>query len=270
MSKPFRDLHARGNPFILANAWDIGTARLFASLGAQALATSSGAHAFTLGRSDLGTVTRDEALAHAQDIVSATSLPVSGDFENGFGDAPDVLEETVKLSAEIGLAGISIEDISFPDTQPYGFDHAVERIQAASAMARALPDDFVLVARADGFMHGLYDLDEAIRRIQAFETAGADCVYVPYLKDLATVEKVCRSVSVPVNVGISTVENLNLKDFAQAGAARISLGMAMATATHTILHNLSTSMFADGDFAGLGTNLSYETIDECMTRGRMT
>ena len=152
MPQTFRDLHARGNPFILANAWDIGTARLFAGLGAKALATSSGAHAFTLGRSDLGTLTRDEALAHAEAIVSATSLPVSGDFENGFGDAPDVLDETIKLSAEIELAGILIEDISPVDAQPHSFDLSVERIRAASAAARALPKDFVLVARADGFM----------------------------------------------------------------------------------------------------------------------
>lgn len=154
-----------------------------------------------MGRSDLETLTRDEALAHADAIVSATSLPVSGDFENGFGDAPDVLEETIKLSAEIELAGISIEDISPVDAQPYSFDLSVERIRAASAAARALPKDFVLVARADGFMYGAYDIDEAIRRIQAFEAAGADCVYIPYLKDIETVAKVCSSVSIPVKFG---------------------------------------------------------------------
>lgn len=268
MSQSFRDLHARNNPFILANAWDKGTAALFAGLGAKALATSSGAHAFTLGRSDLGRVTRDEALDHAQSIVSATALPVSGDFENGFGDTPDVLEETVRLSAEIGLAGISIEDISYPDVQPYGFELAVDRIKAASAAARALPKDFVLVARADGFMNGLYDLAESIRRIQAFEAAGADCVYIPYLQDLETVRKVCNSVSIPVNVGISTVEHVSLREFADAGVARISMGMAMATATHTTLHNLCTDMFEEGSFAKLGENLSYETIDDCIARGR--
>ena len=226
MSLSFRNLHSAGNPFILANAWDRGSACLLAGLGAKALATSSGAHAFTMGRPDLGTVTRDEALAHAEDIVSATSLPVSGDFENGFGDAPDILEETVKLSAAIGLAGISIEDISLTDMKPYGFDLAVERIQAASATARALPKDFILVARADGFMHGTYDLDEGIRRIQAIETAGADCVYIPFLHTLEAVAKVCRSVSIPVNVGISTVEGISLQEFANAGVARVSLGMA--------------------------------------------
>lgn len=267
MPHTFRDLHARGNPFILANAWDIGTARLFAGMGAKALATSSGAHAFTLGRSDFGTITRDEALAHAQHIVSATSLPVSGDFENGFGDAPDIVEETIRLSSEIGLAGISVEDIDPADAQPYNFDLSVERIRAASAAAKALPGDFVLVARADGFMYGAYSIDEAIKRIQAFEAAGADCVYVPYLNDLATVTKVCGSVSIPVNVGISTVEDVSLAEFAKAGAARISLGMAMATATHTVLYNLSAGMFEHGDFAGLGANLSYETIDTCMKKG---
>lgn len=267
MSKSFRELHTPGSPFILANAWDKGTAGLFAGLGAKALATSSGAHAFTLGRSDLGTVTREEALAHAESIVSATSLPVSGDFENGFGDAPDILEETVKLSAEVGLAGISIEDISLPDIQPYEFELAVERIRAASAAARALPEDFFLVARADGFMHGLYDLDESIRRIQAFEQAGADCVYVPYLNDLEAVKLVCNSVSIPVNVGISSVETVSLQQFSDAGVARISLGMAMATATHTALHDISSNMFKHGDFSKLGDSLSYEAIDACMTKG---
>ena len=270
MPLSYRDLHARGNPFILANAWDVGTACLFAGMGAKALATSSGAHAFTLGRPDLGMVTRDEALAHAEAIVSATSLPVSGDFENGFGDAPDTLEETVRLSAEIGLAGISIEDMSYPDVQAYDFDLSVERIKAASAAAKALPRDFVLVARADGFMNDLYDLNEAIRRIQAFESAGADCVYVPILNDLDTVKRVCGSVSVPVNIGITTVEHVSLQEFARAGAARISLGMAMATAANTTLHNLSIRMFEHGDFSPLSDNLSFKTIDACVARGRST
>ena len=187
----FRDLHQSGNPFILANVWDKGTACLLAGMGAQALATSSGAHAFSMGRADMGNITRDESLAHAQDILSATSLPVSGDFENGFAHDPETIEETVKLSAEIDLAGISIEDMSLPDLQPYEFDLAVERIRAASAKARTLANDFVLVARADGYMHGAYDLEEAIRRIRAFESAGADCVYVPYLRDLESVVRVC-------------------------------------------------------------------------------
>ena len=134
----FRDLHKPGDPFILANAWDAGSARMLAALGAEAIATSSAAHAFTLGRPDGGTVTRDEALAHAQDIVAAVNVPVSGDFENGFGHSPDECAETVRLAAEVGLAGISIEDAAVPDDKAYPFGEAVERIRAAAAAARAL------------------------------------------------------------------------------------------------------------------------------------
>ena len=137
MPTTFRDLHQRNTPFILANAWDAGSAKMLAGLGAQAIATSSGAHAFTLGRPDMGTLTRDEALSHAQDLIAAVTIPVSGDFENGFGDDPDTCAETVRLAGEIGLAGISIEDVALPATAAYDFDLAVERIRAAAAAARA-------------------------------------------------------------------------------------------------------------------------------------
>ncbi len=168
-----RALHQKGNPFTLCNAWDNGSAKVLAALGAQALATSSAAHAFTLGHPD-GAITRDLALSHAADIVAATPLPVSGDFENGFGDDPETCAETVRMACEAGLAGISIEDTMLPGDGAYEFDLAVERIRAASDAARALPRDFVLVARADGIMQGSYDLDEALRRLVAFEAAGAD------------------------------------------------------------------------------------------------
>ncbi|MGB0843815.1 MAG: isocitrate lyase/PEP mutase family protein [Alphaproteobacteria bacterium] len=268
MTKSFRELHCQGKPFILANAWDKGSACLFAGLGAEALGTSSGAHAFSMGRSDLGNITRDEALSHAQDIISATTLPVSGDFENGFGDTPDVMEETVKLSAEIGLSGISIEDISYPDNQAYEFDLAVERIHAASSKAKSISKDFVLVARADGFMHELYDLDESIRRIQAFEAAGADCVYVPFISDLEAVTRVCNSVSVPVNVGIETIKTISMTQLADANVARVSLGMAMAIATFTTIHKISSDMFDRGDFSKFCDSHSYELLDDCISKGR--
>ena len=160
----FRALHRPGNPFILANAWDAGSAKMLTALGAEAIATSSAAHAFTLGRPDMGHVTRDEALAHAAELVAAVTVPVSGDFENGFGEDPDTCAETVRLAYEVGLAGISIEDTALPADTPYERDIAIERIRAASAAARALPGDFVLVARADGVMNGQYDLDEALAR----------------------------------------------------------------------------------------------------------
>jgi len=180
----FRDLHQSGNPFILANVWDAGSARMLAGLGAKALATSSAAHAFTLGRPDGGTVTLDEALTHAQEIVAATTLPVQGDFENGFGDDPETCAETVKLAAEVGLAGICIEDTALPSEEPYDFDLAVERIKAAVSAARALPSDFVLTARADGVLMGGYDTDEAIKRLKAFCAVGADCLYAPMVTDM--------------------------------------------------------------------------------------
>ena len=196
----FRDLHKPGHPFILANAWDAGSAKMLAGLGAPAIATSSAAHVFTLGRPDGGHVTRDEALAHAADLVAAVDVPVSGDFENGFGHAPEVCAETVRLSAEVGLAGISIEDAALPDDRAYPFDEAVERIRAAAAAARALPRDFVLVARADGVMNGHYDIEEALRRIRAFDDAGADCLYVPMPKTVADLQRVIAATETPVNV----------------------------------------------------------------------
>ncbi len=196
----FRDLHRKGDPFILANAWDAGSARMLAALGAPAIATSSAAHAFTLGRPDGGTVTRDEALAHAEALVAAVSVPVSGDFENGFAHDPDGVAETVRLAAEVGLAGISIEDAALPDNKAYTRDEAVERIRAAVSAARALPRDFVLVARADGVMNGHYDIDEALARIRAFDEAGADCLYVPLPKTVDDLKRVIAATEKPVNV----------------------------------------------------------------------
>ncbi len=175
----FHDLHQQGC-FVIPNPWDRGSARMMAALGARALATSSAAHAFTLGRPDMGGVTRDEALAHAQDLIAATALPVSGDFENGFGDAPETVAETVRLAAEVGLSGISVEDTQMVSGNPaYAFDLAVERIRAGAAAARALGRPFIFCARADGVMNGHYDLAEGIRRLQAFEAAGADLLYLP-------------------------------------------------------------------------------------------
>ena len=223
----FRDLHKKGDPFILANAWDMGSAKMLAALGARAIGTSSAAHAFTLGRPDMGHVARDEALAHAQTLVSAVNVPVSGDFENGFGHDPDTVAETVRLSAEVGLAGISIEDAALPEDRAYDFDLAVERIRAAASAARALRDDFVLVARADGVMNGHYEIDEALRRIRAFDAAGADCLYVPMPKTLDDLKAVIAATDKPVNVLVAGPYCNTLKaEYAALGAARLSLGSA--------------------------------------------
>lgn len=262
----FRALHQPGTPFILANAWDVGSAKLLAGLGAPAIATSSAAHAFTLGRTDGGQVTRDEALAHAQDLVSAVSVPVSGDFENGFADDPDTVAETVRLAGEIGLAGISIEDTALPDKAPYSMDLAVERIAAAVAAARALPRDFVLVARADGVMNGTYDLEEALARIRAFDAAGADCLYVPLPGGADGIAKVCKATEKPVNaLAAGPDATLSRADMASLGVARISLGSSLARATHKLVVDLGEAILA-GDFSGLTRAASGDLIDSLMDK----
>ncbi|MCF2872842.1 isocitrate lyase/phosphoenolpyruvate mutase family protein [Octadecabacter sp. G9-8] len=259
----FREMHKPGNPFILANAWDAGSAKILKALGAQAIATSSAAHAFTLGRPDGLGVSRDEALSHAIDLIAATGLPVQGDFENGWGDDPDTVAETVTLAGKAGLAGICIEDIKLPSPEAYDRMFAIERIKAAVAAARALPHDFVLTARADGIMTGAYDIDEAIARLQGFEAVGADCLYAPLPKSTADVARICASVTAPVNVLVAgpIYAAETMESFARMGAARLSLGSALARATHRTLHDAATQMFAAGSFANLGHSISGDTID---------
>lgn len=258
----FRDLHRPGKPFILANAWDAGSARMLASLGAEAIGTSSAAHAFTLGRPDMGHVTRDEALAHASSLVAAVKVPVSGDFENGFGDDPDTCAETVRLAYEIGLAGISIEDTALPSFTAYERTLAVERIRAASAAARALPGDFVLVARADGVMNGQYDLDEALARLAGYEAAGADCVYVPLPGTLDDQVRICAATTLPVNaLAAGPFTQYTRAQFAAAGVARISLGSALARATHRVINDAASAMFQQGDFSMLSQSISGDVVD---------
>ena len=258
----FRALHVKGNPFILANAWDRGSAKMLAALGAQAIATSSAAHAFTLGRSDGGTLTRDEALAHASDLVAAVNVPVQGDFENGFGDDPDTCAQTVRLAAEVGLAGICIEDTILPGDQPYEFELAVERIRAAVGAARALPRDFVLTARADGLLTGRYDLAEAIRRLQAYDIAGADCLYAPLIPTMAQIAQVCAATTAPVNVLIAGhTTQQGLAGFARIGVARVSLGSSLARVTHRAIHDAASEMFGVGRFDLLGRGISGHQVD---------
>lgn len=236
------------------------------ALGASAIATTSAGHAFSVGRVDGGTLTRDEALAHAADIVSAVTVPVSGDFENGFGDAPDTVAETIRLAQEVGLAGCSIEDTALPDFGAYDFDLAVERIRAAASAARALPRDFVLVARADGVMLGSYDCDEAIRRIRAFETAGADCVYVPAPPDAAALRRIVAAVSIPVNVlAAGGFAATPLPEFARMGAARISVGGALARVAYGAAVSVAKDMM-DGDFSGLARAAAQTEVNDLLTR----
>jgi len=267
----FHDLH-RSGCFVIPNPWDAGSARMMAALGAQALATSSAAHAFTLGRADLGGVSRDEALAHAEMIVAATNLPVSGDFENGFADDPDGVAETVRLASEAGLSGCSIEDTRMIAGNPsYDFSLAVERIRAAVSAARGLGRPFVLCARADGVMHGSYDLDEGIRRLQAFEAAGADLLYLPVPPDRAGLARVLASVSGPVNaLAAGPLRALSVAAMAAMGVRRISTGSQIARVAHAAIRDAMTGMLHDGTFAGLRGAASDDEIDALLQRGAGT
>jgi len=263
----FRDLHRPGKPFILANAWDAGSARMLEAIGAEAIGTSSAAHAFTLGRPDMGRVTRDEALAHASSLVAAVNVPVSGDFENGYGDDPDTCATTVRLAYEVGLAGISIEDTALPSSTAYDRALAIERIRAASAAARALPGDFVLVARADGVMNGQYDLDEALARLAGYEAVGADCVYVPLPGTLDDQARICAATTLPVNaLAAGPFTQHTQAQFAAAGVARISLGSALARATHRVINDAASAMFQHGDFSLLSPSISGGVVDKLLSR----
>jgi 2-methylisocitrate lyase-like PEP mutase family enzyme len=232
--KQFRALHDAPRTFVIPNPWDVGTARILAALGFRALATTSAGLAFSRGRRDgEGLVTRDEALAHARTIVEATDLPVSADLENAFADEPNAVAETIRMAAAAGLVGGSVEDATGDPSRPiYDLTQAVERVAAAVEAARSLPFPFVLVARAENFLHGRPDLDDTIRRLKAFAAAGADVLYAPGLPNLEAVKAVCAAVSPrPVNVlagakgGAFTVENL-----AAAGVRRISVGSALSRA----------------------------------------
>ena len=264
----FRELHDSGC-FVIPNPWDAGSARMMAALGAEALATTSAGFAFTLGRPDMGRVTRDEALAHAEAIVAATPLPVSGDFENGFADAPDEVAETIRLAREAGLSGCSIEDTNMVEGNPaYAFDLAVERIQAAAAAARALPEPFVLCARADGVMNGVYDMDEAIRRIQAFEQAGADMVYVPIVPDADALKRVVDSVSIPVNaLAAGAVAKLKVPEIAALGVRRISLGSQISRLTHAAIRDAMHGIVDDGSFAIFDGVMGGGAVNALLARG---
>lgn len=247
----FRALHTAGEPFIMPNPWDAGSARLFETLGFKALATTSAGFALTLGRRDYG-VTRDEALAHASALVGAVGIPVSADLENGFGPSPEDAAETIRLAARTGLAGGSIEDTTGDEDAPiFEREQAVERIAAAAEAARKSETGFVLTARADAFLWGEGDLDEIIARLNAFAEAGADVLFAPGLPDLAAVRAVCSSVQRPVNIlPILGLESHSLQDFAEAGAARISAGSALAYCAYRGVAETASAILSSGRFDG--------------------
>ena len=249
---PFRDLHVPGDPVILANAWDVGSARMLAALGARAIGTTSAGFAFTRGQRDGGRVTRAESIDHGGLLAGAVAVPVSADLEDGFGPEPADCSETVRLAGVAGLAGCSIEDVDGTG-RPYSRAAAVARIETAAIQARECPHDFVLTARADGVMHGAYDLAEAIARIRDFASAGADVVYVPMPQDIDALNRIVAAVDVPVNaLAAGRWTQISRAEFAEAGVARISIGSALARATHQLIHDSARAMFEDGNFGPLG------------------
>ena len=235
-AQAFRALHERHRIFAIPNPWDAGSAKLLAALGFEALATTSAGFAFSMGNPDgEGAVGRDETLENARAIVTATPLPVSADLENGFGDDPATCAQTIRMAAEAGLVGGSIEDATERADRPiYGLEDAVERVRAAVAAARGLPFPFTLTARAENFLHGIADLPDTIRRLVAFADAGADVVYAPGLRGREQIVQVVRAVapkSVNVVMGLAG-GSLSLAELEDCGVRRVSVGSAFARAAY--------------------------------------
>jgi 2-methylisocitrate lyase-like PEP mutase family enzyme len=261
----FRALHQAPGAFVIANAWDAGSARVLAGLGFQAIATSSGAQANTLGTRD-GNVTRDQALAHCRAIVEGTDLPVSADLERGFGDPPDVVAETIRLAAGVGLVGGSIEDATGDKNTPlYDIGLATERVTAAVEAARTLPFAFVVTGRAEGFLRGNTNLDDAIKRLQAFEKAGADVLMAPGLPDLASVRTVCSALAKPFNfmVGIKG-KSFTVAELEAAGVKRISLATSLYRAAMTGLVEAAREAKDKGTFSYIDRSVPSPELNAFM------
>ncbi len=268
----FKALHERPGAFIIPNPWDAGTAKLLASLGFQALATTSAGLAFSMGRPDgEGAINRDETLANARTIVEATALPVSADLENGFADEPEACADVIQHAARIGLAGGSIEDATGRLDDPiYPFDLAVERVTAAVRAARALPEPFVLTARAENLICGRPDLRDTIRRLEAFAAVGADVLYAPGLKTPADISAVVKAVAPkPVNVIMGLAGAVfSLQQLTDLGVKRISVGSALARAALGALIRAADEMRTTGTFTFASQALPFAETNAIL-KGRV-
>lgn len=247
----FRALHERPGIFVMPNPWDAGTAKLFASLGFEALATTSFGLANALGRVD-GTlaVSREELIGNCRDIASATGLPVNADLENGYADDPREAAAIIRLAADAGVVGGSIEDATGNDAKPiYDFALAVERVTAAAEVAHSLPFPFTFTARAENFLHGRRDLDDTVKRLQAFAKAGADVLYAPGLRDLATIRQVAAAVSKPLNVVMSAADpDLTTQQLAEAGVKRVSVGGTLSRLAFAAVRDAALAMRDQGSY----------------------
>lgn len=261
-TEAFRNLHERDGIFLIPNPWDIGSARILAGMGFEALATTSGGMAYALGKPD-GGVTREEALTHCRDIVAATPLPVSADLEKGFGDAPDEVANIIVAAAETGLAGCSIEDFTGNPNAPI-FDKtlAVERIAAASEACKRLSSDFVLTARCESLVWSDTRLDDVIDRLQGFESAGADVLFAPGLNDFETIRTVVSSVSKPVNIIMSAPGlPFGMRELAAIGVKRISIGSAFAQIAYGSLITAAQEISSRGSFNFTKEAINYELLE---------
>jgi 2-methylisocitrate lyase-like PEP mutase family enzyme len=264
----FQELHARPGAFVIPNPWDAGTAKILTALGFEALTTTSAGLAFALGRRDgEGAVSREETLANAKAIADATDLPVAADLENGFGHSPEAAAETIRLAGEsAGLVGGSIEDATGEKEKPiYDFNHAVERVAAAAEAARKLPFPFVLVGRAENFLHGRPDLEDTIRRLQAYESAGADALFAPGLTTEEQIRTVCQAVKKPVNfiMGLKNAP-FTVEQVAALGVRRISVGSALSRAALGAFVRAAKEIREHGTFAFAEDAIPFAEANQLM------
>lgn len=255
----FQSLHTRETAFIIPNPWDAGSARLLEALGFEALATTSSGFAQTLGRLD-GSVTLEEKSEHCRNLAAATNIPISADLENGFAHNPAAVADAIRMIAETGVVGASIED--FDGSEIYAFDLAVERIHAAVEAARSLEFPFTLTARAENLLRGVNDIDDTIRRLQAFADAGADVLYAPALKTIDEVGEVTRALNKPVNVLAPFIPKCTIAALQNAGAQRISVGGALANVAIGAFLNAGSEMLEAGSFDWIKGMASRADIDE--------
>lgn len=259
----FRDLHNSSQLFVMPNPWDVGTARIFSKCGFKALATTSGGFAYSLGKKDGLGVTREEALQHTKDIVNATTLPVTADLENGYGDTPEEIAQMIMDVASTGAAGCSIEDYTGnPQSPIYEHTLAVERIQAAHEARLSLPEDFVITARCEKFVWGQPDLDSVIKRLQAFEQAGADALYAPAVEDFADIKRMTEELNSPINILMST-PNLpyGISELQEIGIKRVSVGSAIAQRAYGAAIEAVKEISEKSTFTFLNSTIDYEKLE---------
>lgn len=264
----FRALHERPGAFIMPNPWDTGTARMLAALGFEALATTSLGYANTLGKAD-STVDREDTIANCREISAATDLPVNADLENCFAHEPEAAAETIRLAAEAGVVGGSIEDFTGDRADAiYDFDLAVARVRAAAAVAHSLPFPFMLTARAENLIRGRVDMADTIRRLQAYETAGADVLYAPGLKTVAEVRAVVGSIKRPFNIVTGWLEpGITAAQLAEAGAKRISVGGALSRLVLAAFVGAGRAMAEQGSFDWMQGMMTTQEIRQMFASG---